>query len=221
MGWLFLPLAARQVMPSAEEILARIESETSQRHFVLKDYTASRLYTLQNHRFGKQAAVGVLLNYNRVEGSRYTVLTRTGSDSLNNVIDKVLASEVQASLPAQNARHQISAENYRVRLLGTEAVSERNCYVLELTPRIKSPFLLYGKAWIDGETYGVVRLEGHFAASTSIWIGAPDIKEDFVLLHGFWLPDHVRSVTNSVLLGQSEIEIAVSNYQFPADTQIP
>ena len=141
-------LTAGFVAPSSDEILAGIENENNRRHVLLKEYSGSRQYTLQNLRFGKQAAVAVLMSYHPVEGERYTVLTRSGSDKLNGIIDKVLASEAGASLPPENARHQITSANYRVRLLGVELAAGRSCYVLELAPRIRHRFLKIGRAHV-------------------------------------------------------------------------
>ena len=59
---------ANPVVPSGDEILARIETESNRRHVLLTDYSGSRQYTLQNLRFGKQAAVAVLMNYHQFEG---------------------------------------------------------------------------------------------------------------------------------------------------------
>jgi hypothetical protein len=141
-GGLIGRLAADSVPPSGNEILARVESESNRRHVLLKEYSGSRQYMMQNARFGKQAAVAVLVNYRQVEGKHYTVLTRSGSGKLNGIIDQVLASEAGASLPPEDARHQISAANYRVHLLGTEVAAGRSCYALELAPRMKSRFLI-------------------------------------------------------------------------------
>ena len=211
-------LTADSVPLSSEEILARIESENNRRHDLLKAYSGSRQYILQNLRFGKQAAVAVLMSYRRVEGQRYTVLTRSGSDKLNGIIDKVLASEAGATVPPEKARNQITASNYRVRLLGTEVAAGRICYVLELTPRIKNRFLIVGKAWVDAGSYAVVRIEGRFAASISILVGAPRISEEFIEVQGFWLPGHVRSVSSTFLLGATELDILFTNYQLDQDS---
>src|ERR1039457_6542221 len=153
-------LTVVSVAPSSGEILARLESENNRRHVLLKEYSGSRQYTLQNERFGKQAAVAVLMSYRQVEGERYTVLTRSGSDRL----------------------------------------------------------LIVGKVWVDAGSYAVVRIEGQFAASLSILIGAPRISEEFVEVRGFWLPGHVRSVTSSFLLGPTELDILFSNYQLDQDS---
>jgi hypothetical protein len=211
-------LAAGPVPPSSDEILARLESENNRRHVQLKEYSGSRQYTLQNRRFGAQAVAAVAMSYGDVEGEHLTVLTRSGSGRLNGIIDKVLASEAGASLPPENARHEITAANYRVRLLGTEMAAGRSCYVLELAPRIKNRFLIVGKVWVDAGSYGVVRIEGQFAASLSILVGAPSFSEEFIEVQGFWLPGHVRSVAASFLLGSSELEIVFSNYQIDRDT---
>jgi hypothetical protein len=210
-------LTADTAAPSSDEILARLESENNRRHVLLKAYSGSRRYTLQNLRFGKQAAVAVLMQYRQLEGERYTVETRSGSDKLNGIIDKVLASEAGASLPLEKARNQITSANYRVRLLGTEVAAGRICYVLELTPRIKNRFLIVGKAWVDAGSYAVVRIEGRFAASISILVGAPRISEEFIEVRGFWLPAHVRSVTSTFLLGATELDILFTNYELDQD----
>jgi hypothetical protein len=206
-------LTAGSAMPSSDEILARVESESNRRHVLLKEYSGSRQYTLENFRFGKHAAVAVLMSYGQLEGERYTVVTRSGSDRLIGIIDQVLASETSESLPPENARHQITAANYRVRLTGTEIAAGRSCYVLALSPRTKNRFLIVGKAWVDAGSYAVVRIEGQFAASMSIFVGAPRISEEFIEVDGFWLPGRVRSVTSTFLLGQTELDILFSNYR--------
>ena len=74
---------------------------------------------------------------------------------------------------------------------------------------------------MDADSYGVVRLEGQFAASSSILIGAPSISEEFIEVQGFWLPGHVRSITSSLLLGPTEMDILFSNYQLDQYPQVP
>jgi hypothetical protein len=211
-------LTAGPVSLSGDEVLARVESENSRRRDLLKRYTGSRQYTLQNARFGKEAAVALEMRYRAPDGERYTVLTQSGSDKLIGIINTVLASEARASVAPENALHEVSAANYRVRLLGMEVVDGHTCYLLALTPRFKSKNLIVGKAWVDAENFGIVRLDGQFAASVSLLVGAPRLREDFVEVNGFWLPGHVRSVTSSFLLGPTELEIVFSNYQLDTDS---
>jgi len=84
-------------------------------------------------------------------------------------------------------------------------------------PKIKNRFLIIGRAWVDAASYAVIRVEGQFAASLSILVGAPHINEEFIEIRGFWLPAHVRSVSSSLLLGATELDILFSKYQFDGD----
>ena len=105
-------------------------------------------------------------------------------------------------------------------MLGTELAAGRRCYVLDLEPRAKNRYLIVGKAWVDAGTYALVRIDGRFAASLSMLVGAPHISEEFVEVRGFWLPAHVRSVASSFLLGPTELDIVFSNYQFDWDSAL-
>jgi len=154
---LICTLAAESVAPSGDEILAKLESENNRRHFLLKAYSGSRQYTLQNLRFGKQAAVAVLMSYRHGEAERHTVLARSGSDKLNGIIDKVLAFEAGASLPAEYDRNQITSANYRVCLLGIEVVAGF------LAARARAVRHVQFPAWPD-------RIDQFFFRITS-WIG--------------------------------------------------
>jgi hypothetical protein len=172
---------------------------------------------LQNGRFGTQARTAVFMRHRLFDGDRFTVITRSGSGQLSGIIDKLLSSEAGASLPPEQARHEINSANYRAQLLGSEVAAGRTCYLLALSPHTKTQFLIVGKVWVDAESYGVVRMEGQFAASVSMLLGAPHITEDYVDVRGFWLPGHVRSVTSSILLGPTELDIQFSNYQVDRD----
>src|SRR3954462_6191903 len=78
---------------SADAILSRVEAENNRRHLALRAYSGARQYTIQNMRFGKQAAVDLRMKYRYVEGEHYTVVSRSGSEKLTGIIDKILASE--------------------------------------------------------------------------------------------------------------------------------
>jgi hypothetical protein len=90
-----------------------------------------------------------------------------------------------------------------------------------LAPKIKNRYLIAGKAWIDASSYGIVRIEGRFAGSISILVGAPLIIEEYSEVHGFWLPSHVRSVASSFLLGLTELDIRFFDYQLNQDSTSP
>jgi hypothetical protein len=167
--WVLLAISgfAADVVPSSDGILARVETEYNRRHILLKEYSGSRQYTLQTSAFCKQAAVAVLMNYRQLEGERYTIVTRSGSDKLNGIIDKVLLSKAGASMAPEKPAIRESRQTTGRGCSERKSRRGRNCYVLELARRTKSRYL-------------TGRL-------------TPD-REEFVEVHGFWLPGHVRSV---------------------------
>ena len=208
----FLAAATLEV-PSrtAEEILSKITHASDQRHSV--EYSCLRKYTLRNSRFGKQSSVSVRMTYRPGRGKDFTMEGRTGSETLNRVIDRLLDSESAESRPGSGGQHEIGPANYHADLLGTEIFDGRTCYVLALTPRDKSKYLIKGRVWVDAVTFEIARLEGQTAGSVSAWVGRPSVTEDFMHVAGIWVPARVRSASSSFLLGPSELDINYSDYQ--------
>jgi len=149
------------------------------------------------------------------EGKLFTIVERSGATRLTSILEKLLASEAEASRPGKTDDHEIGPANYAARIRGSETVAGRDCFVLELTPKTKSKYLVNGTLWVDKQTYGIVRLSGTTAASVSMWVGTPQIDEKFAYVDGLWLPSHLVSTSNSMLLGESGLEIHFGDYQFP------
>jgi len=203
---------------SSDEILARVADSGINRPAIA--YSGLREYRLRNIRFAKEATVSVQVNYYPDLGTKYTVLERSGSTKLSEIVEKLLASEADVSRPGKLAEYEFSQANYQACLRGTKTISERTCYVLDLVPKHKSKYLIRGTAWVDRTSYAVVRLEGVTAASVSIWVGAPHILLDFSDIGGVWLPTHMVAVSSGLLLGKSELEIRYTDY-FTGDLAHP
>jgi hypothetical protein len=197
--------------PSADEILALVSSASTMRRETA--YSGVRQYTIRNARFGKSAMVRVRMSSLPGQGTLFTIEERSGANRLTSVLDKLLASEAEASRPGKVRENEIGPGNYQARIRGSEVVGLHDCFVLELTPKAKSKYLVSGTAWVDKKTYGVVRLSGSTAASVSMWVGTPQIVEDFSLIEGIWLPSHLFSTSTSMLLGESSLEIHFADYQ--------
>jgi len=210
--------ATAAVTPSGDELLARIADAGSRRQTV--SYSGLRKYILRNARFSQKATVFVQMTHRPAEGKRFHVLERSGSDRLSGIVEKLLATEVDASKPAKRADYEISPENYSGRVRGMGTMAGRNCYILEVSPKRKNKLLIEGTIWVETNSYAIVRLQGSVVASISIWTGRPEIVAEFSEVGGFWLPSYVRSVSSGALLGTSELEIRYSDYRIP-DTDPP
>jgi MucB/RseB N-terminal domain len=198
-------------VPATEDILAHVSAATSRHHSV--EYAGQRRYALKNLRFGKSADLTVDVRFHPRHGKTFTIVNRSGSEKLISIMEKLLASEAESSRPAMWARHDIGPQNYHARLRGVETVNGRSCYVLDLAPKSRSKYLISGTVWVDRETYGLVRLDGTTSASVSFWVGSPHIVQNFAPVQGVWLPQHATSISQSALLGQSELEIQYSDYR--------
>lgn len=207
--WCLLP-ATRGADPSSDFILARVGDSSVKQRTVA--YSAVREYRLRNFRFDKEAMVTVQVSYRSDEGTKYTVLERSGSTKLTEVVEKLLDSEADVTRPSKLGEYEISPANYQACLRGTEMTGGRTCYVIDLVPKHKSKYLIRGKAWVDRNNYGVVRLEGATAASVSMWVGSPRIQLEFSEFDGVWLPSHTEAVSSGLFLGTSQLEIRYLDY---------
>jgi hypothetical protein len=201
---------------SGDEVLARSAENEARRHALLREYSGMRNYTVTNRRFGREAADTVQMSYLAGEGARFKVLSSSGSDKLAHVIDRVLVSEQEASRAPENALHEITPANYSARLAGIESLNGQSCYVLSLLPRASSKYLIKGKAWIHRGNFALMRIEGQFAASVSVFLGRPYFTQEFGEVAGFWLPTHARATSSTFLLGVSELDIVYRDYQVTA-----
>ena len=116
----------------------------------------------------------------------------------------------------------ITPQNYDVQLLGTESVGGRRCYVLGLHARHKSKYLLNGKAWVDAQEFGLVRMAG-LACRESLVLGgkALDRPEFLTKLGDFWLASTNHSVTDARLFGRTELTVQSGDYRVPGmDTRV-
>ena len=197
--------------PSSEEILARVAATTGKRHSI--DYSCLREYKLQNARYSKTAAVQVRMTHSAGEGKHFTVLASSGFAKLTAVVEKLLATETESSRAEGRAAHEIGPANYQGLARGMTTIAGRTCYVLDITPKYKSRYLIVGTLYVDAESFGIVRLEGSTSARVSMWVGSPHITEEFSEIAGVWLPSHIRSVSSNMLLGTTELEIHHSEYE--------
>ena len=198
---------------TAEQIVDRVAKADDRRRDLLLEYTATRRYLLHNPRMKHDAEMLVRVNYRKGQGKFFQVLASGGAEGISRrVFDKLLTGEAEGS-HKNNVDRNLSSQNYEFRLIGWEVREEHRCYVLELTPKTKSKYLLNGKAWIDAEDFAVVRIEGRPSASLSFWVGKPYIVQEFQKLGDFWMASRNLSHSETRLLGTSDLTIESSAYR--------
>jgi len=106
----------------------------------------------------------------------------------------------------------ITSANYTMKLIGEESLRGRLCDILSIVPRTKSPHLLKGRVWVDAEDQSLVRVEGTPSASPSFWAGRPTIVRESETVGGFSVAKTSHALSDSVLLGKTELTIEYTDY---------
>ncbi|MDP8981738.1 MAG: hypothetical protein M3O35_14245 [Acidobacteriota bacterium] len=204
---------AAQSTPEQTAIHA-LEQAEARRESRLAGYTVTEHYKVVSARFGQSAEMVVETVFRKDQGKTYKVLSRTGSSTLQSrVFDRLLKEEGEMSRGEARRLLLVNVANYAMKYTGEEVRAGRKCYILELTPRVKSPHLLKGRAWIDQEDGYLVKIEGKPTASSSFLSGRPMITREYTKVGEFWLAQTSHAVTDTFFLGKSELTIDYSNYK--------
>ena len=214
---LFAPAFAGETV-SIQTVLHALDQAEARRESQLPGYTVTEHYTLAVSRFSLSAEMTVETVYRREQGKSFHVISRSGSPMLQSrVFDRLLSEEAEMSRGETRRGLLVNSANYAVRLGGEATLEGTECYVLELTPRTKSTYLLQGRAWVDKEDGSLIRIEGVPGASPSFLSGRPRITREYEKLGEFWLARRSHSVTDTFLSGKSELVIDYRDYRILSD----
>jgi hypothetical protein len=165
---LFLMIAHAQntaPLPTAEEIVARMETMSQQRDLSNPEFVCERSYSLDYHGFpeAKHAEMSVR---SVQDGARkeFTVLSESGSAALRaRVLHKMLDTEREASIGTLHEESRLARRNYDFSMVGTEAAQDELLYVLAVKPRVKSKVAWSGRVWLPKQNVSDtrVRFGGH------------------------------------------------------------
>jgi hypothetical protein len=184
-----------------------------QREAEIESLTRIQHYKASDRRFGVQADMVARMTYERGKGKRFDVISREGSTTIQTrVFDRLMAAEVEASKQNLGSGSPMNPTNYKFRLMGQTVYNGRNCYLLEVQPRRKNEQLINGKTWVDANDFDIIHEEGRPSSSPSFWIGRPMITSDYEKIGKFWVTMRRYSVSDSFLLGRSELTIEYSDY---------
>lgn len=209
-----------QDMPSAallttDKVVEQMVKRNEQRTQDLQSYTATRSYHLKYQGvYSTSADLEVTLTYQWPDKKEFKVLSETGSELLRKrVLKPLLQAETEAVKDENRSKAVILPENYDFSAAGYEQTPEGNFYVLEIKPKNKNKFLVRGRIWVDGEDFGIARMEGEPSVNPSWWLKRILIHAYFQKTGKFWLPLRNETQTQLRLLGKSWLTIEYGNYK--------
>jgi hypothetical protein len=207
---------------STGQILARIAAAQEAQEKALRQYSATRWYTIRFDRNGRTARMMVQVDYRWGAGKRFEILAANDADGiLGHVLRRIVEGEADARRDASDDPTRLTPDNYDVQLLGAQPMNGRRCYLLGLKAKRRSKYLINGRIWVDAADFGIVRLAGRLSASLSFWVGKPWIDQSFRKVDGFWLASTNHSITDAMLFGRTELTVESGDYRVPAaDTRV-
>lgn len=196
---------------TASTVIDQLMKHDDQRQAALSGYTAMRRYTLDNKSRHASMLVRTLV---QMDGTKlFEIVEESGSGSIRKyVFRKILDEETESSRPKFRDRSRVTPQNYSFRLAGMETVEGRPAYVVELTPKLESKYLIAGRIWVDAAEYVMVRVEGKPAKSPSFWTRSVHFVHTYGKTGMFWFPSLNRSVTEALIFGKTDMTIEYFDY---------
>jgi outer membrane lipoprotein-sorting protein len=199
--------------PTAEEIVARMAAHDLQRQASVEGYAGMRRYVLENLKFKKRAQMLVRVKGDQDGTKHFEVVSEDGWKAAHkHVLHKMLESESDTSRPEIRASAKLTPENYDFELVGTEELTGRVAYVLEIRPKRNEKNLFRGRIWVDAEDYALARAEGNPAKKPSFWTKSIHFVQVYRKCGSLWFPLSTRSVTEAHLFGTTDVSIDYFDY---------
>jgi hypothetical protein len=146
--------------------------------------------------------------------AKYTIQTRSGSGRAEQVVRHVLEHEIQIAGSTQKSQSTVvTTDNYDFSYLGTTLLNGRPCYLLQMTPKRKQPELISGRAWIDQQSFLILRMEGDLAKSPSWWVKSVHVDLSFSGSRDAWVQTNMEAVAQVRCFGPQKLTSRVLDYQ--------
>ncbi len=216
LGALVAPVIRLKSEPESacEQISSRMAEMEASRQAALKGYEVKRRYSLQTRRAEHCAEMEVQMAYEAPGRKYFQVLWEAGSSLVQSrVFRKLMDAEQDAARDGGRDQVRISPQNYSFLLVGNTKIDGRPCYVLDLTPRTSSRYLVKGRAWVDAEDFAVVRIEGSPAQNPSFWLRKTRMVQQYHKIGPFWLPYSNETDSEVRLFGAAQLRIQYHDYR--------
>jgi hypothetical protein len=174
---------------------------------VIREY---RLFGATNS--GANADVVAQLDFKPPTGRDYRIQEWSGSTRGKQIVQRVLDHETEVSKGNQ-ARTQVTSDNYDFALVGEAIFDGRPCYVLGLKPKRKQKELVSGNAWVDKRSFFILHIEGESSKTPSWWLKSVRVKMSFGDFSGVWLQTSMEAVADVRLLGFHTLTSRILDYR--------
>ena len=156
-------------------------------------FAIRRDYQLFDKKWESKAQVVIRITFVPPDHRRYEIESSRGGIG-ERILRDIVSREMEA--PGAVSLKDLTPDNYDFRLIGNEMLDGRRCYVLALNPRREEKDVIRGRAWVDTQTYHLLRIEGDPVKSPSFWIRDLHIVMTFTEKDGMWMRTLTYAVAN-------------------------
>ena len=199
---------------TADEVIEKMLQMDQWRTMALQRYKASRRYVIDNKRFHKHAEVTVQEAYSYPGKKEILTVAESGSSFVRKkVIHKLIDAELESTRDENRNQTRITPEFYEFQWIGTDNISGRPCFLLEIIPKLRKKFLMRGEICVDQKDLAIVQIEGRPAKKPSFWTRKVHIIRRYRKHGPFWLTDSIESESDVWIAGKSYLKIDYFDYQ--------
>jgi len=194
-------------------VVERMEQAARSQRESVRPYVVTREYQM----FAKddlkpKSEVTAQVSFVPPSSREFRITETRGSDRGESIVRHILEGE-QKTTESGSKSTAITRENYDFAMAGEQVIDGHHCYVLELTPKRKEKSLVRGRAWVDGDTYLVRKIEGEMAKMPSWWIKGVSLSLMFGEVGGMWMQTATTAIAELRLVGEHTLTSRLVSFQ--------
>lgn len=203
--------------PDLNTIVDRLEQAALANRDNYRPYVLTRQYLMYGGEEQQKPSSEVLARITFVPPTtkEYEIVEAHGSSRGEGVVKHILENEAKATQRG-DAPGAVSRDNYIFTYLGQSSLDGHPCYILGLQPKRKEKNLVIGRAWVDGQTFLVRRVEGQMSKLPSWWLKSVYVTLDFNEAGGMWIQTGTKAVADVRIFGTHLLTAQAVNFQSDA-----
>lgn len=199
---------------SPDLALAAYQHRVAQQANALASYSAVTVVHAELPDTSQQGEFELQRKFEAPHTLQFTPVHYTGDGFVkNNVITRLLQTEVDHVQKDDPALTAISLVNYKFNYRGLSRVNERTVHVYQVKPHKKRPGLFKGRVYLDAHNGSLVRVEGSVVKSPSFFVKHIDFWQDYIDVQSFTLPIRIHSEAKARIVGRTIVDIVHRDYQ--------
>ncbi len=197
-----------------EVALQAFQSRNGQQNAGLPSYTDQTLVMAELPDSSQRGAFELQRSFVAPRSLSFKPLRFTGDAFVkNNVIVRLLQSEVDYVTKGDPAQEAITGANYKFSYKGDQDLDGRMVHVFQVKPRHKRAGLFKGRIYLDSSTGSLVRSEGMVVKSPSFFVRKIEFVQDYADVDRYTLPVHLHSTAQARFIGRAVVDVFHRQYQ--------